>query len=290
MISIDRMELADVGNPTAIAMAVTRQLGKSPPIPVPIEEIAEAVGIGDIVEFDNEAFEGALITDSDKMSGSILCRRGVRIERRRFTVGHELGHYLNPWHVPSGRGFECTTRDMRSEDAPQLTGRPKWEAEANAFAVEVLMPQEPFASRLRKVRSLDIEAIVRLSDEFQVSKIACARRILGFEQETCAIIISRHGKMEQAYRTREFPFISLRKGMELSRDCVTRRFTGDIGACSSLDSTEPSFWTDRALRGREMFEQVLTQQDGWRLTLLVCEESEEEEDDERFRSPSFGRR
>ena len=43
---------------------------------------------------DTTSFEGALLTDPDKSQGIILCRPGVPGGRRRFTIGHELGHFL----------------------------------------------------------------------------------------------------------------------------------------------------------------------------------------------------
>ncbi len=106
--NIDRMALADLANPVAIAAAVLKQW-PTPFVQTPVEEIAHAVGITEITEFDGDSFEGALLTDSDKMSGAILYKRGRSEERKRFTIGHELGHFLNPWHVPSGNGFECTS-------------------------------------------------------------------------------------------------------------------------------------------------------------------------------------
>ena len=60
-IQIDRIELADLGNPTAIAIAVLKQLGESV-FPTPIEDIAYGCGITDIQQLQTKGFEGALIT------------------------------------------------------------------------------------------------------------------------------------------------------------------------------------------------------------------------------------
>jgi len=272
---IDRMELADIANPVSIATAVLKQL-PAPVIPTPVEEIAGAVGIEDIGSFDTDNFEGALITDINKMSGAILYKRGARDERRRFTISHELGHYLNPWHVPIGDGFKCSAADMRAADTSGATGRPKWEAEANAFAAEFLMPSGLFKGLLRKVRSINLEAIEKLAGQFHVSKISCARRVLGFDQEDCAFVLSKDGIADQIYRSKQFPYIPIKRGMELPRKSLSRTFEGSSGAYSTLEVTEPSFWTNDIRRNREFFEQVLIQRDGWRMTLLVCEESDDE--------------
>jgi Zn-dependent peptidase ImmA (M78 family) len=273
---IDRMELADIANPVAMATAVLKQL-PAPVMPTPVEEIAGAVGIEAITSFNTTGFEGALITDLDKMSGTILYRHGAKEERRRFTIGHELGHYLNPWHVPEGDGFKCTAADMKAADASSAMGRPKWEVEANAFAAELLMPSTLFQSLLRKIKNLDLESIEKLAGQFRVSKIACARRVLAFDQEDCAVVLSKDGIVDQIYRSRQFPFISIRRGMELPPKSLSRTFSGSPGTCSTMDETEPSFWTNGAKRAQEFYEQVLIQSGGWRMTFLVCGECEEDD-------------
>jgi Zn-dependent peptidase ImmA (M78 family) len=283
---IDRIELADIGNPKLIAQAVLRQMELATNKPTPVEALAEAVGISSIETLSNESFEGALITDLDKMEGIILCRAGVPYQRRRFTIGHELGHYLNPWHVPSGVGFECTTANMLASGSPALTGRPKWEAEANTFAAELLMPTETFGLSLRKVKNLEIDTVVRLADVFDVSKLACARRITEFNTEDCAFLLSKDGIVNQVYRSKGFPYVPLSKGSQLPQRCISRQFAGSSDEQSELEPSEPSYWSDQLKKNRAYFEQVLVQNDGWRLTLLVTEESDDEDEEEHI---SFAR-
>jgi hypothetical protein len=54
--------------------------------------------------------------------------------RRRFTLAHELGHLIIPWHT--GNVFDNTSRD----DIEEETDYWRMEAEANRFASELLMP------------------------------------------------------------------------------------------------------------------------------------------------------
>lgn len=284
---VDRMALADLGNPVAIASAVLKQIPEV--VPTPVEAIAAAVGITDIGELQSNGFEGALITDQDKMDGVILCKRGTMPERRRFTICHELGHYLNPWHVPSGAGFECTSVQMLQGDAAKLAGRPKWEAEANAFASELLMPSHLFNADARKIRTLGIEAIQKLAEKYKVSKLACSRKVVAIGQEHCAVLVSRNGIIEGIYRSKEFPYIFLGVGMELPAKSLSRTFVGHEGDASELDSTEASFWINKQIRAN-CFEQVLLQRNGWRLTLLICEDEDEDEFQEDDYRSSWSRR
>jgi len=276
---IDRMELADIASPSGIAGAIVSQLGSSLTIPVPVETIAESVGIEKIEDFEMPGFEGALITDLDKNSGIILCKAGSIPERRRYTIGHELGHYLNPWHIPTDDGFRCSSAQMQLEDTKNSLGRPKWEAEANAFAAELLMPKGEFGSRLRKVKNLSVETILNFSVAFAVSKIACARRIISFEQEDCAVLVSKYGVLKFCYRSKSFPYISLRIGMHMPRCSISLLFGGGDDSFSSMEESESSFWSDRHSSNHIYFEQVLVQRDGWRMTFLVCEEIEDENRD-----------
>ena len=53
------------------------------------------------------------MTDRQKSYGAILVNGASSPRRRRYTIGHELGHFLNEHHVPTMEdGFQCTKEDM----------------------------------------------------------------------------------------------------------------------------------------------------------------------------------
>jgi hypothetical protein len=56
--------------------------------------------------------------------------------RRRFTLAHELGHVLIPWHV----GSLVDQTDLSDYDSSSSYWQ--WEGEANRFASELLMPAD----------------------------------------------------------------------------------------------------------------------------------------------------
>lgn len=64
----------------------------------------------------------------------ILVNSAENPDRQRFTVAHELGHYLMPWHL--GTGFYCDTTDRHADLRPKSADEP----EANRFAAELLVP------------------------------------------------------------------------------------------------------------------------------------------------------
>lgn len=274
---LERMELADIGNPRKMAAGVLNLL-PNVVFPLPVEEIALALEIRQVVSFDTDSFEGALLTDEAKSNCTILVRSDARPERRRFTVGHELGHYLMPLHIPTEDGFRCTQADMRQEETTGARGNAAWEAEANTFAAELLMPPTEFKRKLRAARDVSIEALTSVANEFGVSKMACGRRIMQLSDDPCAMLISKDGVVKQIYRHAEFPYIGLQSGMAIPRDALARTFKESPGSVSDIESTEPSGWRMREKRGLEVYEQVLLQTGGWGLTLLTTELAEDDDE------------
>ena len=95
--NLSRVELCDLRSPEAIARGLLAQIPTLEP-PVPVVEIALALGIADINVQAFDGFDGMLLTDRIRSKGGILAndRRGTN--RARFTIAHELGHFLMEWH------------------------------------------------------------------------------------------------------------------------------------------------------------------------------------------------
>lgn len=103
-----RMDLADTGSPEGLVSLILKH-EPSLPLPVPIEELALQLEVEEIAELKTEGFEGGLVTDKNRSRGIILVKKGVSAARRRFTIGHELGHFLVANHVPDKDGqFLCS--------------------------------------------------------------------------------------------------------------------------------------------------------------------------------------
>lgn len=281
------MELADFGSPETIAQGIIDAL-KDVPIPVPIDSIARALDITSIEPIQTEQFEGGLITDRSKSSGIILVK-GTEDElalgftkRQRYTIGHELGHFLIPTHMPtSDDQFLCTSGDMsQSAKSKAIDKKVRMEAEANRFAANILMPRKLFQADLRRTRALDIDLLVRLSERYDVSKEAAARRFCDLVDSPSAIVFSENGKFRYAVRSTGFPFVPLSKGTPLPHGTLTKTFCGSVGEISDMDAVPASDWTDeKELRTKSLYEQVLVQMGGYRLTLLQMDEDELEDDE-----------
>jgi uncharacterized protein DUF955 len=122
-------------------------LGEVPPSPV--EEIAGSLLLLDVVEVDDiRAVDGAP-QDAGRISSMLTTtNRTIWVDRfesersqgrRRFTVAHELGHWLLHAQRGDKKHFErfCRAADLDPGADPE-----RQEREANAFAAALLMPEE----------------------------------------------------------------------------------------------------------------------------------------------------
>ena len=99
--------------------------------------------------------------------------------RQRFTIAHELGHYLlhtqGAEEVHIDRLFEIKFRDEQSSRGTDLD-----EQEANFFAAELLMPRQFIKDDVEKVKQLDLEdgkVLAQLSNKYEVSTQALLFRL-----------------------------------------------------------------------------------------------------------------
>ncbi|MBI2619734.1 MAG: ImmA/IrrE family metallo-endopeptidase, partial [Ignavibacteriales bacterium] len=90
--------------------------------------------------------------------------RNHHLHRRRFSVGHEIGHLLLN-HPPE---IACNSAEIILYDR-----------EADECASELLMPEELLAPMARKVSGIE-----QLSRMFQVSVQAMERRLNRLEEES----------------------------------------------------------------------------------------------------------
>jgi Zn-dependent peptidase ImmA (M78 family) len=116
---VTRRDLEGTGSPEGL---VARILKAEPNLkyPVPIESLAEQLGITEIGELETDGFEGCLYALEDKQKGFILLNKASKGGRRRFTIGHELGHLCIPAHRPiKADRFLCSREDLRTWTASE---------------------------------------------------------------------------------------------------------------------------------------------------------------------------
>ena len=104
----------------------------------------------------------------------------ISIVRKRFTIAHEIGHYILHRHDQNlfvdHKEFKAMYRDSDSSKGEIIQ-----EKEANAFAAAILMPKDMILKRLDKMTfdlgSDEEDSISVLANEFNVSSQAMNFRL-----------------------------------------------------------------------------------------------------------------
>lgn len=147
--------------------------------PVDVDAIATQLGIEVQRDVVDEDMSGFLFRDA-RANKAIIGVNGAHVlTRQRFTVAHELGHFLlhagEPVHIDrANTAFRVNHRDARSS-----MGVDDSEREANLFAAELLMPAQFLERDLRNKNFdlLDDDAVRVLASQYQVSAQALTFRL-----------------------------------------------------------------------------------------------------------------
>lgn len=102
--------------------------------PVDVLKIASSLATVTMKSFPQEIDGLCLDLKQPGKRPKIWVSRSLGVVRRRFTLAHEIGHIVIPWHTGS---------IVDELEAPRSAARGKYrqmEAEANRFAAELLMP------------------------------------------------------------------------------------------------------------------------------------------------------
>lgn len=271
------MELADCGSPERLLRVVLARRPSWKP-PVPLEEFAASVGIQEIKPLTSEGFEGALITDDAKSRGIILFNARSATQRRRFTIGHECGHFL----IPSHRGDQqCTSKDMKQ--VRQNGEREHRESEANAFAAGLLMPTPWFEKEMGRLGGADVAHVRTLARIFDTSLEATANRYVDLTDDCCAFVFSKDGVIRYARGSQDFPRLCVKARDSLPPGCASAELRAPSAGVSGWSEIDGETWLHEGSRRLpQVLEQSMEQANGYRLTLLFidAEEAAEEESDE----------
>lgn len=145
------------------------------PVPVPIDNIIREYGLSLQESALEDSISGMMVT-RENGTAIVVINEDHHPNRKRFSMAHELGHYL--LHRNARSIFVDASEQKFYRDAEASAGTKTQEIEANAFAAELLMPQEAIDERVTEVLTvLDEPIIERLADEFCVSQSAMIFRL-----------------------------------------------------------------------------------------------------------------
>lgn len=139
--------------------------------PVKLGPIAKILGLKLTASTLPAGISGEIRPDADSESGfNVRVNRHDSGKRQRFTVAHEIGHFLlHRDQIGTGISDDVLYRSTLSD---------RREAEANRIAADLLMPEHLIAEGLAKARELEVEdEVLYLAEAFDVSEAAMKIRL-----------------------------------------------------------------------------------------------------------------
>lgn len=156
-----------------LAERLLEQAGVVQP-PVPVEQMARAAGCK-IMPAKLRDVSGVLVRSAE--GATIGYNSDHSPTRKRFTIAHELGHFL--LHQGQGVTYDHDFRvSLRSDESSEGTNIE--EIEANFFAASILMPDRMLAAdpRTKFIHLDDDRAVEALAKSYRVSRQAMSLRLM----------------------------------------------------------------------------------------------------------------
>jgi Zn-dependent peptidase ImmA (M78 family) len=142
--------------------------------PVQVIECAKFLGIIiKNIELDEDV-SGFLLLKDDS-TALIGINKSNPINRRRFTLAHEIAHYI--LHAKDSKLFVDKDEKVLYRDSNSSTGELGKEREANAFAAALLMPEKLLRKEIENQKEEKEKFISNLAKKFQVSEQAITIRL-----------------------------------------------------------------------------------------------------------------
>jgi Zn-dependent peptidase ImmA (M78 family) len=164
-------------------------LGISDPKDIDLEAIAWSRGV--LIEYRPLDGCDAMIVGSTRKAVIVVNSR-TGPERRRFSIGHELGH----WHHHRGRILFCGSKDVENNAGDTLNP----ERHADAFASDLILPNYLLHPRLKKIRRMTLAVARDLGHEFAASLTATLIKTV--QSNKFPLIIVCHNKNRRRWFNR----------------------------------------------------------------------------------------
>jgi len=209
----------------------------NPAGPPNLDEVCRTLGLR-IKEVDAAGFDGALICSKTAQKGIIALRRNIRERgRMRFTVAHEIGHFVIPQHRLLGATCQP---DVIERFDKKLTPP---EVEANEFAAEFLLPEGLLRQRLN-LKEPSLAAISAVANEFETSLTATMYRCVDLTEAPCAMVWSQSDRTVWYHASGTFPFLLTLSDLPTPQSVAGRLFAGGEGTVDFVE-IHPDAWLNR---------------------------------------------
>ncbi len=156
-----------------ITSKIINDLGISTPRGINIEKIAKHLNVDVKAEDLDSDISGLFVIKNNKPY--IRYNKSESINRKRFTIAHELGHYV--LHRDSKPLFVDKNEKIMYRNLDSSTGEIRKEREANAFAASLLMPKVFIQTTINSAPKNTNDIVSYLADKFKVSEQAMNFRL-----------------------------------------------------------------------------------------------------------------
>lgn len=244
-----------------IARLLSLVLPGSERFPVDVQMVATDVSlhlfpdepITQIDAVDIPGFEGCLVRHPSGKRWKIGYNDQIQSAGRiRFTLAHELGHYL--LHRERRKLFECSQHDMHDWESTER----QLESEADLFASYLLMPLDDVRLQMDG-QKISIDLLRHCADRYGVSPMAAALKWIEIAPKRAVVVAARDGFVLWARSNKA----ALRSGVYLkSRASLTEVPASSLLQCAAgcdtgRTSTLPArMWFPKEPADMELVEQI----------------------------------
>lgn len=226
------MEQLRIAECRQAAVDLLKRFRMQTPEAIDVDTIAWLKGKLTVKEGGIANAEGRLVATDDK-GGVIRVARTNNLGRRRFTVAHEIGHFV--LHQTSSIDRTTLRKDFT------VWTRASEEAEANHFAAELLMPEFMFKPQCVGVPS--VQLLDSLSSKFNVSLIATAFQYHAYTREPVALILSEGWDMK-SFRPFRGDWPRIKFGEIHKHSAAGERLLGKSGDSGGMVRTPAYAWLE----------------------------------------------
>ena len=175
--------------PDAIDLEIVRQMLPDTPYGAGVREIKTPMALG------IDSCEGMLVCNpKDATEWGIFFNGKASYERQRFTIAHELGHFI--LHRNQRPSFSCDKESVYS-GADNMRAI---EREADDFASNLLMPGDLLRDWISSQR-IDLHVLSAIAQRFEVSFEALCIRFIKFTPQRAILVYWDNGFVKYEWRS-----------------------------------------------------------------------------------------
>lgn len=240
--------------PLKPAERLLRELGITEPREIDPEAIAYHVGAR--VRYRSlDGCEARIVGRGSKAIISVDTK--CSFQRRRFSIGHELGH----WEHHRGQSLVCRVEGAQTT----LTS----ERLANAYAADLLMPHYLFLPLAQQHSRLTFAAVGALAETFTTSQTATAIRLVESDHSPAMLVCYGTHKRKWFTRAPSFPDWYLGNTLAANSTALDILYGGRSDDRAPHKISAEAWFTSREARGQDIYEQSIRVGDGEILTILL---------------------